>query len=121
MKLGKNIGAAFLAALLLTQSGCGTLLYPERVGQKGTQLDPAVVILDGIGLFFFVIPGLLAFAVDFSNGSIYLPAAGSSAVQANNARGPERLTADEINTVIEDKTQIVDVLSRQDLVVTRSL
>ncbi len=62
--------AAILAAAL---SGCGTLLYPERKGQSGGRIDPAVAILDGVGLLLFLIPGLIAFAVAFSNGTIYLP------------------------------------------------
>ena len=55
-------------------SGCGTIIYPDRAYQKKRGgLDPAIVILDGIGLFFFIIPGLVAFAVDFSTGAIYFP------------------------------------------------
>lgn len=53
--------------------GCGTLMYPERRGQRGGRLDVGVTILDAVGLLFFVIPGVIAFAVDFSNGTIYLP------------------------------------------------
>lgn len=56
-------------------SGCGTILYPDRSYQKKRgSLDPAIVILDGIGLFFFIVPGLVAFAVDFTTGAIYFPA-----------------------------------------------
>ena len=62
-----------LAAALSFQLGCGTLLYPERRGQNGGRLDADVAILDGIGLVFFIIPGLFAFAVDFVTGAIYLP------------------------------------------------
>ena len=55
-------------------SSCGTFIYPERVNQKAHGgLDPAIVILDGIGLIFFIIPGLIAFAVDFGTNSIYFP------------------------------------------------
>src|SRR5580698_7330540 len=65
----------FITALLVFQlTGCGTLLYPERRGQVAGRLDAGVVILDAVGLLFFIIPGVIAFAVDFSNGSIYLPA-----------------------------------------------
>ena len=53
--------------------GCGTLMYPERRGQRGGSIDAGVAILDGIGLLFGIIPGVIAFAVDFSNGTIYLP------------------------------------------------
>lgn len=53
-------------------SSCGTLFYPERRGNASGRLDPAVVVLDGIGLLFFIIPGVIAFAVDLSTGCIYL-------------------------------------------------
>ncbi len=60
-------------AAVLPLAACGTILYPERKGQKDGRIDPAVVILDGLGLLLFLIPGVIAFAVDFSNGTIYLP------------------------------------------------
>jgi hypothetical protein len=62
-----------IAALPLL-SACGTVIYPERVNQKNHGgLDPSIVILDGIGLFIFIIPGLIAFAVDFGTDAIYFP------------------------------------------------
>jgi hypothetical protein len=63
-----------LAALLaLPLVSCGTLLFEERHGQDSGKIDPTVVVLDGIGLLFFLIPGLVAFTIDFVTGSIYLP------------------------------------------------
>jgi hypothetical protein len=59
-------GAVFLAS-------CGTVLYPERRGQPAGRLDVGVVVLDGIGLLLFLVPGVIAFAVDFATGAIYLP------------------------------------------------
>ncbi len=59
--------------LILNLAGCGTLLYPERKGQADGRLDPAVVLLDAAGLLLFLVPGIVAFAVDFANGTIYLP------------------------------------------------
>jgi len=53
--------------------GCGTILYPERRGQPAGLLDWKIVALDAIGLLFFFVPGVIAFAVDFNNGTIYLP------------------------------------------------
>ncbi len=64
----------FCAVVAVAVSGCGTLLYPERRGQPAGRLDWKVVALNGIGLLFFFIPGVIAFAVDFLNGTIYLPA-----------------------------------------------
>lgn len=54
--------------------GCGTLLYPERIGQpRGGPLDWKVVALDTIGLLLFLVPGIISFVVDFHNGTIFLP------------------------------------------------
>lgn len=67
------VATAFSALLVFELAGCGTIIYPERRGQAGGKIDPAVVIMDGIGLLFWVIPGLVAFAVDFATGAIYSP------------------------------------------------
>jgi hypothetical protein len=69
----KLISMSLITAVLFNLTACGTILHPERKGQTGGRIDPAVAILDGIGLLFFVIPGAIAFAVDFGNGTIYLP------------------------------------------------
>ena len=48
-------------------------MYPERRGQPAGRLDWAVVLADGLGLLLFFVPGVIAFAVDFATGAIYLP------------------------------------------------
>jgi hypothetical protein len=54
--------------------GCGTLFHGERVGQKGGgNVDVGIVIADAVGVLFFVLPGVIAFVVDFSDGAIYFP------------------------------------------------
>lgn len=65
--------SGILALLAVDGIGCGTILHPERRGQPAGPLDWSIVLLDAIGLLFFFIPGVIAFAVDFSNGTIYLP------------------------------------------------
>ena len=71
------------AAFTVQLMGCGTLMYPERKGQRGGRIDVGIVVLDGIGLLFFLVPGIIAYVVDFSNGTIYLPntAQGSPVLQ----------------------------------------
>lgn len=54
-------------------AGCGTILHPERRGQPAGPLDWRIVGLDALGLLLFFVPGVIAFAVDFNNGTIYLP------------------------------------------------
>jgi hypothetical protein len=72
MRAHQAIASALLLALF-TQLGCGTILYPERRGRTSGRIDPAVAVMDGLGCLLFVIPGLVAFAIDFSTGAIYLP------------------------------------------------
>jgi len=71
--LKNRLLTAAMAAMMLHFTSCGTLLYPERKGQESGRIDATVAILDGIGLVLFFIPGVIAFVVDFSNGTIYLP------------------------------------------------
>ncbi|WP_417617595.1 hypothetical protein [Oceanisphaera sp.] len=70
----KKIVALLLASTLTTQlAACGTVFYPERKGQISGRIDPVVAIANGVGLLFFIVPGVVAFAVDFATGAIYLP------------------------------------------------
>lgn len=63
-----------LAVTLLTQlSACGTLFFPDRRGQIEGRIDPVVAALNAVGILFYVIPGLIAFGIDFATGAIYLP------------------------------------------------
>ena len=72
-KLMKPLYVLVCVVLIVQSAGCGTIMYPERRGQRGGRVDVGVAVLDGIGLFFFLIPGIIAYAVDFSTGAIYLP------------------------------------------------
>ncbi|HEX3599168.1 MAG TPA: hypothetical protein VHU84_03445 [Lacipirellulaceae bacterium] len=50
------------------------LIHPERRNQPtGGGVDWTVFALDTLGLLLFFIPGVIAFAVDFTTGAIYLP------------------------------------------------
>lgn len=74
MNLHSRLLCTALGATLLAQLGaCGTVFYPDRRGQIEGKLDPVVVGANAIGLLFYVIPGVIAFAVDFATGAIYLP------------------------------------------------
>jgi hypothetical protein len=99
-------GAVFLAS-------CGTLLYPERRGQPAGRLDVGVVLLDGIGLLVFLVPGIIAFAVDFSTGAIYLPPeyamfdpgrAGMGADLRKIQVDPAELTPERVEAIVREQT-----------------
>lgn len=105
----KLLVRAVVGALVLLQvSACGLILYPEREGQaKGGRIDPTVAILDGIGCLVFLIPGLIAFAVDFHEGTIYLPpgeTAGANAGWRTVAAPGGSLTRESIEQVVRAET-----------------
>ncbi|MHA6192954.1 polyribonucleotide nucleotidyltransferase [Pseudomonas wadenswilerensis] len=74
MRIPSRVTGGILVATLLTQlTACGTLFYPDRRGQIEGKVDPVIVALDAVGILFYVIPGLIAFGIDFATGAIYLP------------------------------------------------
>jgi hypothetical protein len=96
------VGGVLVATLLTQITACGTLFYPDRRGQIDGKIDPLVAGLDAIGILFFVIPGLIAFGVDFATGAIYLeggktaqvaPQKLQEAVSANGKVDPLKLQA----------------------------
>jgi hypothetical protein len=98
--------SVLVLALSFPAASCGTLMHPDREGQRGGRLDVGVVLLDGIGLFFFIIPGIIAYAVDFSNGTIYLPGGRMGSV-GGERRGfrivkfdPKHCTPESLSAVI---------------------
>jgi len=65
------IGGVLVATLLTQVTACGSIFYPDRRGQIDGKIDPAIAALDAVGLLFYIIPGLVAFAIDFTTGAIY--------------------------------------------------
>src|SRR5215475_2818142 len=110
--LRKRIIAALVAAgITIHLTSCGTILHPERRGQPTGRLDPGIVVLDAVGLLLFFVPGVVAFAVDFSTGTIYLPPEGvsivlpASPVELRTFRmSPAELTPQRIENVIRNET-----------------
>jgi hypothetical protein len=87
MRLHNRVIGGLLAATLTTQlTACGTLFYPERRGQIEGRIDPAVAAMNAVGVLFYVLPGLIAFAIDFATGAIYLPGGSSAQVNPEDLR-----------------------------------
>ena len=116
-----------MVGIMLLDTSCGTLLHPERKGQVSGRIDPGIAVLDGIGLLFFVLPGVIAFAVDFTNGTIYLPPG-----EASLQNGPDdladmlaiqvdkrELTKPRIEMLVREHAGRVIDLSSPNVVVTR--
>ncbi|OLS63860.1 polyribonucleotide nucleotidyltransferase [Pseudomonas putida] len=93
MRIPSRVTGGILVATLLTQlTACGTLFYPDRRGQIEGKVDPVIVALDAVGILFYVIPGLIAFGIDFATGAIYLP--GGSTAQVSPEKLNEAIGAD---------------------------
>jgi hypothetical protein len=114
MKLRKRLKQCLtftlMAAFLLQVTACGTLMHPERKGQTGGRIDAGIAILDGLGLLFYIIPGVIAFAVDFSYGTIYLPSGEKSSLEDGN---PTNFTAVPMDKNVMGMEEIESVVFKQ--------
>lgn len=117
-KFEKTIHVLVCAVLIVQLVGCGTIMYPERKGQKAGRIDAGVAILDGIGLLFFLIPGIIAFAVDFNNGTIYLPRSARGFPDPKNIRqvkfNPKQNSLSSIEKIIKKETGYEVKLNQND-------
>ena len=98
-----------MCTILIFQSvGCGTIMYPERKGQRGGKIDAGVAVLDGVGLLLFIIPGIIAFAIDFNNGTIYLPGTSRASLDIHNIKqvkfDPKHNNIAGIERMIQEQT-----------------
>ncbi len=107
-KLMKTLYILICTVLIFQLAGCGTLMYPERRGQRAGRIDVGVAVLDGIGLLFFLIPGVIAYAVDFSNGTIYLPNTSRGSLDLKDIKqvkfDPKHSTNATIEKIIKEET-----------------
>lgn len=116
MNAKKGFLSLCMATYLFNAAGCGVLLYPERQGQTGGKIDPVVALLNGVGLLLYVIPGLVAFAVDFHQGTIYLPGgplsdAGGDSAEGRTVKVDGPMTKENIEAALKKETGLTVDLS----------
>ncbi|MBN1869849.1 MAG: hypothetical protein JW847_04655 [Candidatus Omnitrophica bacterium] len=131
-KLVNALHVSICAVLIFQLVGCGTILYPERKGQKGGKIDVGIALLDGIGLLFFFIPGIIAYAVDFNNGTIYLPGTAKNTFGLDDMKqvkfDPKQCSPADIERILKEQTgrtirwgqpdmQITELGSTDDMIV----
>ncbi|OLO05606.1 MULTISPECIES: hypothetical protein [Salinicola] len=100
--LKRLTAGTIVAGMVLSLTGCGTLFYPERKGQLQGRIDPGVAIADGLGLLLFIVPGVIAYAVDFSNNTIYLPGSHDASIDRVHYDG--QLSDHRLASLIETRT-----------------
>ncbi len=122
-KLAKSIYVLVCAVLIIQLAGCGTLMYPERRGQKGGRIDAGVAVMDGLCLLLFIIPGIIAYAVDFSNGTIYLPGTFRSSLETKDIKqvkfDPQNYTNETIENIIKEETGYTVKLNQDNMQISR--
>jgi hypothetical protein len=122
-KIMKTLSVLVCAVLIVQLAGCGTIMYPDRRGQKTGSLDVGVVLLDGIGLLFFLIPGVIAYAVDFSTGAIYLPGTSRGSLDLKDIKqvkfDPKHYTNATIEKIIKEETGYAVKLNQDNMKISR--
>jgi hypothetical protein len=101
--LRRGLTGLVLGVSITALVGCGTVFHPERKGQQSGRIDPVVAIANGVGLLFFIVPGVVAYAVDFSNGTIYLPS-GHTSVGVDAMRLEEGMDVASLERLLSEKT-----------------
>ncbi len=109
----KLVALSLAATISFISTSCGTLLYPERRGQARGVIDPGVLLLDAVGLIFFVVPGLVAFAVDFSTGAIYYPPPGYGPPQSYGPLSQNPLRREDLVEVQVPKEELTQAKIEQ--------
>ena len=122
-KLLKSLYVLVCAVLIIQLAGCGTLMYPERRGQKGGRIDAGVAVMDGLCLLLFIIPGIIAYAVDFSNGTIYLPGTARGSLDLKDIKqvkfDPKHYTNATIEKIIKEETGYTVKLNQDNMQISR--
>jgi len=67
----RDVLKASVATMALLTASCGYILYPERKGRSGGNIDTGPFIVDLLWLLPGIIPGVICLIVDFSTGCIY--------------------------------------------------
>jgi hypothetical protein len=129
-KVKRALAAILVAAIAFQSLSCGTLIHPERRGLRSGRLDPAIVVLDGLGLLIFFVPGVVAFIVDFSTGAIYLPECYAPAPSGPPVVYPQPMTRVQtdpaslnqakIESIIRERTGKLIDLSSSDVRIERA-
>lgn len=122
-RLTGTLNVLVCAVLIVQLTGCGTIMYPERRGQKAGRIDAGVAVMDGLCLLLFIIPGIIAYAVDFSNGTIYLPGTSRGSLDMKNIRqvkfDSKHYTNATIEEIIKKETGYTVKLSQDNMEISR--
>lgn len=84
--------------LAIGASGCGFILYPNRRGRTGGQVDIPVLIIDLLWLLPGLIPGAVCLIVDFTTGCIYR---GGGRAETSSPPSPDASRVSTVDVVLD--------------------
>ena len=98
----KKIISILMIVCFVNLSACvGTLFKRNQIYKvHSKKLDWFIVAVDSFFLLFFIIPGIVALAVDYSTGTLYLP---------NETIVLKSVDANEIYTILKEKNINVEI------------
>jgi len=119
----KLLSATILVLFLFELTSCGSIIYKERVFKKHSRrIDPKVAIMDTVLMVFFLIPGAVAFGIDFATGAIFLPRGKKAWSKLNNPADitvikvdPEKLNKEMLEKILSEYTGKRIILNEQNL------
>jgi len=90
----KKLTVLVVLLCFLTLQACGTLLKREQIGKAhSNNLDIGIVALDALGLILFIVPGVMAFTVDYLNGTLYLPNGKTAKLESTSPEALQKVLA----------------------------
>lgn len=90
----KKISVLVVLAGFLSLQACGTILKRNQVGKAHSgRLDLGIVALDTVGLVLFIVPGVVAFTMDYLNGTLYLPAGDTAKLENSSPENIQKVLA----------------------------
>lgn len=108
----KSLAVGLAGVVAFVFSGCGTLFWSERKTETPSmEIDPTVLILDCCGLFFGIVPGVVALVLDFNNNTIYFSKSEARKRSANTELDQSKMVAFHVEHM--DRASIEAALSEQ--------
>ncbi|MGV3278753.1 hypothetical protein ACFX5K_03800 [Rickettsiales bacterium LUAb2] len=116
----KKIINIIVVLCFMLVSSCGTIIKYGQINKPVTnKLDYMVVALDGIGLVLFIIPGVVAFSIDYMTGTIFLPA-GPIDLKNRSAENIQQILAkNNINMSIEQLNSAQSLVFKSSNLITK--
>lgn|SRR5699024_2315127 len=103
----KKLTVLAMLVCFITLQACGTIFKQDQIGKPhSNKLDIGIVALDAIGLILFIVPGVIAFTVDYINGTLFLPNGKTAKLEDTSPENIQKILAE--NNIKVSLTQLYE-------------